>query len=289
MTTTTAEARTVVVRGPRKARFTWLLLTPFLLFFVMPIFWMIGTSFKQDRDLYDVQNFPLWFSLPPTLEHYHYLFTSTQFLRWSLNTLIIVAVVVVITLLLGVPAAYVLARFRTRLNSLFALIIFFAYLLPPTLLFLPLAQVVNFLNLQDSIWSMVVTGPTRTLAFASWLLLGYFRTLPPEIEEAARLDGCNRLTALVRVIIPLSGPGILTAVFFAIALTIANFVYPLTFISSSSQMPLSVGVATSLVKGDVFFWQSLMAGALLVGLPIAIIYALLMDKFVQGITAGVGK
>lgn len=287
--TTADAASTSIRRGPRKPRFTWAFLAPYLLFFVVPILWMVVTSFKQDKDLYDVKNFPLWYSLAPTLENYHYLFTGTQFGRWTLNTLIIVVIVVIFTLLLGIPAAYALARFRTRFNSAFALIIFLAYLLPPTLLFLPLAQVVNFLHLQDSIWSMVVTGPTRTLAFATWLLLGYFRTLPSEIEEAARIDGCNRLTALVRVIIPVSGPGILTAVFFAIALTVANFVYPLTFISSSPEMPLSVGVATNLIRGDVFFWQSLMAGALLVGLPIAIVYALLMDKFVKGITAGAVK
>jgi multiple sugar transport system permease protein len=135
----------------------------------------------------------------------------------------------------------------------------------------------------------VVVDPTRTIPYAVWLLLGYFRTLPPELEEAARVDGCNRLTALIRIVLPISLPGILTAVIFTVALTIQDFIYPLAFISSSSEKPLSVGIATDLVRGDVFFWQSLMAGALLVGLPIAIAYSLLLDRFVHGITAGAIK
>lgn len=282
-----AAPRRRVISG--RSSWTYALLAPFLLFFTLPLYWMLITAFKQDQDLYDLSAFPLWYSMAPTLEHFDYLFQDTLFPQWALNSAIIAVVVTAITLALSIPAAYALARFKMRGAKYFTIGIFLAYLLPPTLLFLPLSQVVVFLGLQDSIWSLIVMGPTRTVPFAVWLLLGYFRTLPGELEEAARVDGCNRFTALVRIILPISIPGVLTTVFFTVALTIQEFVYPLTFISSSSSRPVSIGVATDLVRGDVFFWQSLTAGALLVGLPVALAYAFFMDKFVQGITAGAIK
>jgi len=254
-----------------------------------PFYWMLITSLKSNPDLYNVTNIPFWFNEAPTLEHYRYLFEQTQFTRWLLNSLMIGVCVVAITLVAALPAGYSLARMTGRNGEALGIGIFLTYLVPPTLLFLPLSRIVANLGLQNSMWSLVLVYPTFTIPFCTWLLMGFFKAMPVEIEEAAIVDGCSLFGAFVRMVIPLSGPAILTAVIFTFTLTLQEFVYALTFISSTVQKPITLGVATDLVRGDIFFWGEIMAGALIASIPVAIAYNLFLDRFISGITGGAVK
>jgi multiple sugar transport system permease protein len=256
---------------------------------VFPIYWMAMTALKNDVDLVDIKVVPFWFSRPLTLSHFTYLFEKTRFATWLANTFTISASVVLITLLLCIPGAYALARMRFRGAEHLAIGIFLTYIVPPTLLFLPLVQVVARLGLYNSKWGLVLVYPTFTIPFSMWLLMGFFRTVPLEIEEAALVDGCTRLQAFFRVVLPLSVAGILTVAIFAFTLGMQEFVYALTFVSTSAQKPVTLGVVTELIRGDVYFWGSLMAGALLAGVPVAILYNFFLDRFVEGITGGALK
>ncbi|WIM11694.1 carbohydrate ABC transporter permease [Enhydrobacter sp.] len=260
-----------------------------VLFAAFPFYWMLITSFKADGDLYNLQSIPYWFNAPPTLEHIEYLLQKTLFLRWVLNTAIIGVCVVAITLVVSLPAGYSLARLPGRGAENLGIGIFLTYLVPSTLLFLPLARIVSWLGLQDSIWSLVVVYPTFTIPFCTWLLMGFFKSIPREIDEAAIVDGCTMPGAFVKTILPLSLPAILTVVIFAFTLTMQEFVYALTFISSSDQKPVTLGVATDLVRGDVYYWGELMAAALITSIPVAIAYNLFLDRFISGITGGAVK
>lgn len=261
----------------------------FVILAAFPLYWMLITSLKTNSDLYSVTNIPFWFNDPPTLEHYRYLFEQTLFVRWLLNSLVIGICVVVITLVTAVPAGYSLARLTRRNGEALGIGIFLTYLVPPTLLFLPLSRIVADLGLQNSMWSLVLVYPTFTIPFCTWLLMGFFKTIPPEIEEAAIVDGCSLFGAFIRMAIPLSLPAILTAVIFTFTLTLQEFVYALTFISSSAQKPITLGVATDLIRGDIFFWGEIMAGALLASVPVAIAYNFFLDRFISGITGGAIK
>jgi multiple sugar transport system permease protein len=254
-----------------------------------PFYWMLITAFKANSDLYDLANTPFWFNEPPTLDHVRYLFEQTQFARWLLNSLIIGVVVVAITLAVALPAGYSLARLGGRGGEALGIGIFLTYLVPPTLLFLPLSRVISLLGLQDTIWSLVLVYPTFTIPFCTWLLMGFFKAVPREIEEAAIVDGCSLLGAFVRMVLPVSLPGILTAVIFTFTLTLQEFVYALTFISSTAEKTITLGVATDLVRGDIYFWGELMAGALIAAIPVAIAYNLFLDRFIAGITGGAVK
>jgi multiple sugar transport system permease protein len=254
-----------------------------------PFYWMLITSLKSNSDLYNVANIPFWFNDPPTLEHYRYLFAQTLFVHWLFNSLIIGVCVVAITVVAAVPAGYSLARMTGRNGEALGIGIFLTYLVPPTLLFLPLSRIVADLGLQNSMWSLVLVYPTFTIPFCTWLLMGFFKTMPPEIEEAAIVDGCSLFGAFIKMAIPLSLPAILTVVIFTFTLTLQEFVYALTFISSSAQKPITLGVATDLVRGDIFFWGEIMAGALLASIPVAIAYNLFLDRFISGITGGAVK
>jgi multiple sugar transport system permease protein len=254
-----------------------------------PFYWMLITSLKSNPDLYNVTNIPFWFNEAPTLEHYRYLFEQTMFARWLLNSLIIGVCVVAITLVAAVPAGYSLARMTGRTGEALGIGIFLTYLVPPTLLFLPLSRIVANLGLQNSMWSLVLVYPTFTIPFCTWLLMGFFKAMPVEIEEAAIVDGCSLFGAFIRMVIPLSGPAILTAVIFTFTLTLQEFVYALTFISSTAQKPITLGVATDLVRGDIFFWGEIMAGALIASIPVAIAYNVFLDRFISGITGGAVK
>ena len=260
-----------------------------VLFFVVlatfPFYWMLITSFKTNPDLYSVEHIPFWFNDPPTLEHFAYLFNETLFARWLLNSLIIGVCVVAITLAAALPAGYSLARMTGRAGETLGIGIFLTYLVPPTLLFLPLSRIVAELGLQNSMWSLVVVYPTFTIPFCTWLLMGFFKAMPREIEEAAIVDGCSLFGAFIKMALPLSLPAILTAVIFTFTLTMQEFVYALTFISASAQKPITLGVATDLIRGDIYYWGALMAAALLVGLPGAILYNLFLDHFIRGLTA----
>jgi multiple sugar transport system permease protein len=278
----------VIARVSKRALF-WLAIAFFVIVCAFPFYWMAITSFKENSDLYNVTNVPFWFTDPPTLEHFKYLFHQTNFGRWLLNSLTIGVCVTAITLVTAVPAGYSLARMGGRNGEALGIGIFLTDLVPPSLLFLPLSRIVADLGLQNSMWALVLVYPTFTIPFCTWLLMGFFKSMPPEIEEAAVVDGCSLFGAFVRMTIPLSVPAILTAVIFAFTLTLQEFVYALTFVSSSDQKPVTLGVVTDLVRGDVFYWGELMAGALIASVPVGIAYNFFLDRFIAGITGGAVK
>jgi multiple sugar transport system permease protein len=289
MAMTASAPRSHRAKEVRRHALIYLGLMPFLILAVFPIFWMAVTAFKQDSDLYRMDIVPFWFHLPPTLKNFNLLFYRTSYGAWIVNTMSISFWVSVITLLTAVPAGYALARLRLPFAENLGIGIFLTYLVPPIILFIPLSRVVSTLNLQDSWWSLVVVYPTFTIPFCTWLLMGFFKTVPFEIEEAAMVDGCGQFGALCRVVLPVSWPGLITAIIFSFTLSMQDFLYSLAFVAFSGQKPVPLGVATELIRGDVYFWGSLMAGALLVGVPVAIIYNLFLDKFITGITGAAIK
>ena len=254
-----------------------------------PFLWSIITMFKQDQDLYNKENNPFWFTLPPTLEHIQYLFESTAFMTFVRNTVLVGASVVLVTLLISLPAAYSLARLAGRWGERMGIAIFLVYLIPPTLLFLPMSRVVASLGLLESLWSLILVYPTITIPISVWLLMGFFKGIPRDIEEQAMVDGYTRAGAVMRTVLPLVFPGIVAVIVFAFTLSAHEFIYALSFISSTANKPISVGVPTALVRGDVFFWQSLQAAAVFVALPIAIVFNLFLDRFIAGFTMGAVK
>lgn len=282
-------SRAYRLRKLRGSIIFWFVLALFIVFATFPVYWMFVTTFKEVNDLYNLQNNPLLFHLPPTLDQVRYLFQNTNFSTWVQNTAEVGLAVVLITVVVCVPAAYVLARSRFPGSGAMSMGIFLTYLVPPTLLFLPLSQLVVGLGLVNSKWSLALVYPTFTIPFCTWLLMGFFKNVPREITEAARVDGCSRLGAMFRIVLPLSVPGILTICIFAFTLAMQEYVYALTFVSSSDEKMITLGVVTDLIRGDVFFWGSLMAGALIVSIPVAIVYNLFMDTFVRGITGGALK
>jgi len=258
-------------------------LAPFLVITLFPLVWMTITAFKHERDLYQMK-FPLWFHLPPTFKHFDLLFTQTWFGTWALNTAAVSLSVVAITLVAAVPAAYALARLRLPAAHGVGTTLFMSYLVPPIVLFLPLAPLVAMLGLLDSRWALVLVYPTITIPFCTWLMLGFFRTIPREIEEAAWVDGCGMGTAFARVVLPLSLPGIATIAILAFTLSMQEYLYAVVFASPVEEKVIAVGLPTMLVRYDVFFWGALMAGGLLVGVPAAIAFNLVLDRFVEGLT-----
>jgi multiple sugar transport system permease protein len=266
-----------------------LVLTVFTVLLAFPFYWMVIATFKQNIDLYGMENNPFIFNLPPTLDNLRLLFTQTRFLRWLENTALVGGIVVVITLLLAVPAAYALARLTGRWGERLGIGIFLTYLVPPTLLFIPLSRVVASLGLQDTIWSLVLVYPSVTVPFSVWLLMGFFKSIPRELEDAAMVDGLTRFGAFIRMVVPISLSGILTVVIFTFTLVTQEYVYALTFISPESQQMVGVGIPIFLVRGDVYFWGSLMAACLIASLPIAFIYNLFLDRFIAGFTVGAVK
>ena len=265
----------------------------FLLFFVVllafPFYWMVIAAFKQNIDLYNVESNPFIFNLKPTLDHIKLLFTETRFVRWLGNTALVGTLVVVVTLLLSIPAAYALARLTGRWGERIGIGIFLTYLVPPTLLFIPLSRVVALLGLQDTIWSLVLVYPSTTIPFSIWLLMGFFKSIPRELEDAAMVDGLTRFGAFVKLVVPISLSGILTVVIFTFTLVTQEFVYALTFISPESNQMVGVGIPIFLVRGDVYFWGSLMAACLIASLPVAFFYNLFLDRFIAGFTVGAVK
>jgi multiple sugar transport system permease protein len=266
-----------------------LALTAYTIVTVFPFYWMIITTFKQNSDLYSEVNNPLWFNAPPTFDNVTYLLEQTRFTTWMMNSLIIGVGVVLITLVTAVPAGYALARLHLPGAEHLGIMIFATYLVPPTLIFIPLTRVVHVLGLQNTIWSLVLVLPTISIPFSVWLLMGFFKNVPFEIEEAALVDGATRWQAVVRVVLPISRAGLAAAGMFAFAISLQAFLYPLVFTSSTAAKPVTLGVVTDLIRGDLFYWGSLMAGALLAGLPVAILFNYFLDDFVEGITAGSNK
>ncbi len=266
-----------------------LVLTVFTVLLAFPFYWMVIATFKRNIDLYAMENNPFIFNLPPTLENLRLLFFETDFVRWLGNTALVGVIVVVITLLLSLPAAYSLARLTGRWGERLGIAIFLTYLVPPTLLFIPLSRVVAVLGLQDTIWSLVLVYPSVTVPFSIWLLMGFFKSIPKELEDAAMVDGLTRFGAFVRMVVPISLSGILTVVIFTFTLVTQEFVYALTFISPESNQMVGVGIPIFLVRGDVYFWGSLMAACLTASLPIAFVYNLFLDRFIAGFTVGAVK
>ncbi len=277
------------LRRPLAAGGRFALLAAFVAFCAFPFYWMLITAFKSTTDLIEVSHNPLVFNAPPTLAHVRQLFVETQFGQWLLNTLAVGVAEVAITLVLAVPAGYALARLAGRGGHRLAIGIFLTYLVPPTILFIPFARIIAVLGLQDSLWSLVLVYPSFTVPFCTWLLMGFFKAIPPELEEAAMIDGLSRLGAFVRVAVPVAISGVLATVIFTLTLVMQEFVYGLTFITSSSAYTVAVGVPTFLVRGDVYFWGAIMAACLIVSLPIAALFTLFIDRFVAGFTVGAVK
>jgi multiple sugar transport system permease protein len=266
-----------------------LALLPFLIFALFPFYHMALTSLKTDREIYDRHAVPLLIRQGPTLEHYQKLIWETGFVTWTKNSLLVTILATAVSVVIGTVAAYALARLRFFGVGPFGTGIFVTYLVPSSLLFLPLAQVVHWLGLADSKWALVVTYPTFLVPFCTWLLMGYFRTVPKEVEECAMVDGATRIQALTRIVLPIAIPGLVCAVLFAFTLSWNEFIYALTFTSSSDQITASVGVTSELIRGDIYFWGGLMAGAVLGSVPIVLLYVFFLDYYVSGLTAGAVK
>jgi multiple sugar transport system permease protein len=265
----------------------WLVVGPFAIVLAFPFYWMLVTALKTDTDLYNTENVPFRFQDgSPTTRNFEFLFENTQYRTWLENTAIVGGVVVVITLLLSVPAAYALARLSGSWGQSVGIGIFLTYLVPPTLLFLPLSRVIAELGLQDQLTSLMLVYPSFTVPFSTWLLMGFFKTIPPELEDAARVDGASRIGTLVRIVFPISVPGILTVVIFTFSLVVNEFVYAITFITASTERTVSAGVPTELIRGDVFFWGALMAATLIPAIPLALLYNIFLNRFIAGFTGG---
>ena len=271
----------------RQKLLSYLVVGPFAIVLAFPFYWMLMTSLRSDTDLYDIENVPFKFNADsPTLANYRFLFEETDYRQWLENTVIVGVVVVGITLVLAVPAAYALARLSGSWGQSVGVGIFLTYLVPPTLLFLPLSRVMADLDLTDRLLSLIIVYPSFTVPFSTWLLMGFFKTIPPELEDAALVDGASRLGALARVVFPLSVPGILTVVIFSFSLVFNEFIYALTFISDSETRTVSSAVPTELIRGDVFYWGALMAATLIPAIPLALLYNAFLNRFIAGFTGG---
>lgn len=279
----------MTLRWVGKLSARYLPMLPFILFALFPFYYMGITSLKSDLELYDLKAAPFWISKGITGEHFSFLFRETLFSTWVINTLMVSLLTTFISVVISIMAAHSLARLKFRGANSFAMAVFISYLVPPTLLFLPLTEIVNRLGLSDSLWALVVTYPTFLVPFSTWLLMGYFKTIPKEIEECAMIDGCSRFQTLVRIVIPAAIPGIICAILFAFTISWNEFLYSLTFISTTENKTVTVGVVGELIRGDVYYWGSLMAGAVVGALPIVILFAFSMDYFISGLTAGAVK
>ncbi len=265
----------------------YLPLAVFLFVLLFPFYWMAITTFKGKDELYDYERFsPFWVS-HPTLENIRKLLFDTSYPEWLWNTMLVAVVATFISLAASVFAAYAIERLRFHGSRSVGMAIFLAYLIPPSILFIPLATMVFKLGLFDTRLALILTYPTFLIPFCTWLLMGYFRTIPFELEECALIDGASRWQILTKIILPLAVPGLISAGIFAFTLSWNEFIYALTFISSSENKTVPVGVLTELVEGDVYHWGSLMAGALFGSLPVAILYSFFVEYYVAGLTGAV--
>jgi multiple sugar transport system permease protein len=274
-------------RRGRENLVTWLIVGPWAVVLAFPFYWMLWTSLKTSQDLYNVENVPFSFSNgSPTFDNVRFLFEETDYARWLWNTFLVGIVVVAITLAVSMPAGYALARLSGRWGQSLGVAIFLVYLVPPTLLFLPLSRVIAELGLQDRLASLMLVYPSFTIPFATWLLMGFFKSIPRELEEAALVDGASRIKALTRIVFPVSLPGILTVVIFSFSLCVNEFIYAVSFITTKSEKTISTGVYTELIRGDVFYWGALMAATLIPAIPLALLYNAFLDRFIAGFTGG---
>jgi multiple sugar transport system permease protein len=271
---------------PRKLVTVYLPLGIFLFVLLFPFYWMSVTSFKPNNELLSREGNPFWI-IEPTLAHVKKLLFDTAYPQWMWNTVLVSVVSTFFSLAASVLAAYAIERLRFSGAKQTGLAIFLAYLVPPSILFIPLASVVFQLGLFDTRLALILTYPTFLIPFCTWLLMGYFRTIPFELEECALIDGATRWQILVKIVLPLAVPGLISAGIFAFTLSWNEFIYALTFVSSSEIKTLPVGVVTELVEGDVYHWGSLMAGALFGSLPVAFIYSFFVEYYVSGMTGSV--
>ncbi len=283
----------VTVWRKRKALANYIALLPYLAFALFPFYIIAITSLKSKQEINNLGKSPFW-TKGIEWENFTFLWTDTGFFEhWMVNTFIVTTVSTIISVSLGILAAYALARLRFRGVEIFGVAVFIIYLVPQTLLFIPLIDVINFIDdiipIRDTYWSLILTYPTFLVPFVTWLLMGYFRTIPVEVEECAYLDGCSRLGALFRVVLPMAVPGIICAILFSYTLSWNEFLYSLVFIQDETAKTVSVGVFTELIRGDIYFWGSLMAACLLGTVPIVILYGFLMDYYTSGLTQGAIK
>jgi len=271
-----------------RARRLYIPLAVFVVLGLFPFYWMLITSIKPNRELYSQKIMPLVVH-QPTLKHYIDLLTETNFLTWTYNTMLVAVVTTVVSVVLGTMIAYPLARLRFPGAAVVAIGVAATYLVPQPLLFIPMADIINRLELGNTLTAVMLTYPTLLIPFSAWLLMGYFKSVPRELEEAARIDGASRWQAMTRIVLPLCTPGLLSAGIFAFTLAQNEFLYALIFLAKSEVRTVPIGVVTELIRGDVFYWGQLMAGALLGSIPVAIIYSFFVDYYVAGLTAGAVK
>jgi multiple sugar transport system permease protein len=282
----------VIIEGAKWKKWLWFYLpmAMFILGLLFPFYWMLVTTLKPDGELYRPWNHPqyspFWTSAP-TLDHVKNLLQETLFGTWMWNTMLIATVATLISLFCGVIAGYALARLRFRWAGLLGTAIFITYLVPQTLIFIPLSDIIREYRIGDTPWALILTYPTFLIPFCTWLMMGYFKTIPKELEECARIDGATRWQAMAYIVMPIALPGILSAGIFAFTLSWNEFIYALVFLSSPEQKTVPVGVTSELIRGDVFYWGSLMAGALLGSIPVAFIYSFFVEHYVAGMTGSV--
>jgi multiple sugar transport system permease protein len=281
-----------MIEGGRWSRWVFfnIPLSMFVLVLLFPFYWMAITTVRPDGELYRPWNSPNYnpfWTLHPTLVHIHYLLEQTLFSTWMFNTMLIALASTLISLFCGLLAGYALSRLKFPFAGSIGTGIFITYLVPQTLLFIPLSDIIRNLKLGDTPWALILTYPTFLIPFCTWLMMGYFKAIPRELEECARIDGASRLKAMLYIIFPLAIPGILSAGIFAFTLSWNEFIYALVFLSSPEQKTVSVGVTSELIRGDVFFWGPLMAGALLGSIPVAFVYSFFVEHYVAGLTGSV--
>jgi len=268
-----------------RVRRLYIPLAVFVVLMLFPFYWMLITSIKPNRELYSQKVMPL-IVYQPTLKHYIDLLTETNFLTWTYNTMLVAVVTTVVSVVLGTMIAYPLARMRFPGAAVVAICVAATYLVPQPLLFIPMSDTINRLELGNTLTAVMLTYPTLLIPFSAWLLMGYFKSVPRELEEAARIDGASRFQAMTRIVLPLCTPGLLSAAIFSFTLAQNEFLYALIFLAKSEVRTVPIGVVTELIRGDVFYWGQLMAGALLGSVPVAIIYSFFVDYYVAGLTAG---
>ncbi len=261
----------------------YLPLCVFLFVLLFPFYWMFITAFKSDMELYNLKLNPFLIH-QPTLRNVIMLFKETLFNQWMLNTFFVSILATLLSLGASLLAAYAIQRLRFRTSGTIGISIFFSYLVPPTILFIPLATIIFELKIWDSLWSLVLVYPTFLIPFCTWLLMGYFKSIPKEMEECAMIDGASRFRVFWQIVVPLALPGILSAGIFAFTLSWNEFLYALTFISTTTQKTVPVGLITELVRGDVYHWGPLMTGALLASVPVALVYSFFVEHYVAGMT-----
>ena len=259
----------------------------FVVILLFPFYWMAVTSFKPNAELYDYKTYnPFWIA-SPTLDHIRKLLFETAYPRWVLTTMTVAVCATVLSLVSSTLAAYAIQRLRFKGSQYVGLAIYLAYLVPPSILFIPLATMVFQLGLFDSPLALILVYPTFLVPFCTWLLIGYFKSIPYELEECALIDGATRLQILTQITLPLAVPGLISAGIFSFTLSWNEFIYALAFIQSSESKTVPVAILTELVSGDVYQWGALMAGSLLGSLPVAIFYSFFVDYYVSSLTGAV--